>query len=131
MKQAPVNVIIIDPFDKTIKSVLWNGTTEHRRKLMRCEWIDIVHIQGEELLMVDEEGLLKPSGQEYFRLGSSQTMFDDERWVGPHLPLDFYERNVEWVTKPTSNWAPEVPGPIILIGDDVLAWLEQNAGKRS
>lgn len=52
---------LIDPETKTITEIEFSGDLNHGYKLMDCDLIEFVYLPHGNMLLVDEEGLLKPN----------------------------------------------------------------------
>lgn len=56
----PCTAILIDPFNKTITEVVWNGDFHHIYQLIDCETYDCARINRQgDAIFVDDEGLFK------------------------------------------------------------------------
>lgn len=53
--------ILIDPQTKTVSEVETTGTCEDMYRLIGCDLIDVVYLPHGNMLIVDDEGLLKPN----------------------------------------------------------------------
>ena len=62
-----MRVILINPFDETVKEAVYGGDFREIYDLIECRTFDCVGITSSTDLYVDDEGLLKDN-QRYFRL---------------------------------------------------------------
>ncbi len=62
-----MRVILINPFDETVKEAVYGGDYREIYDLIECTTFDCVSLTSNEDLYVDDEGLLKDN-QRYFRL---------------------------------------------------------------
>ena len=79
-KEKKVRVILINPFDETVKEAVYGGDYREIYDLIECTTFDCVSLTSNEHLYVDDEGLLKDN-QRYFRLLASA--------MDKYLSMDF------------------------------------------
>lgn len=64
MKPAMIKAILIDPETKTVKQIEleYDGRSlENFHEVMGCDIVDLVRLTDHHMLLVDDEGLLKPN----------------------------------------------------------------------
>jgi hypothetical protein len=98
--------ILINPFDTTIKEVVYTGDYREIYDLIGCRSFDCVLFYGTQDMYIDDEGLLK-NNQRYFRMtelganyGGKALLLshDDEgETTGTNLDLQMVEDMVEWL----------------------------------
>lgn len=66
---------LIDPFTKTVTEVDYDGNYKSIYSLIGASTIDVVRWADNVVLYVDDEGLLKETDQEYFRIHNSENTF--------------------------------------------------------
>ena len=98
--------ILINPFDTTIKEVVYTGDYREIYDLIGCRSFDCVRIYETQDMYIDDEGLLK-NNQRYFRMtelganyGGKALLLshDDEgETTGTNLDLQMVEDMVEWL----------------------------------
>ena len=71
--------ILINPFDETIKEVIYTGDFREIYDLVDCSTFDVVNIYKYQDMYVDDEGLLK-NNQRYFTI-------NDRNYAGKALLL--------------------------------------------
>lgn len=96
--------ILINPFDQTIKEVVYTGDFREIYVLTDCETFDCVTVDSNHTMYVDDEGLLKDN--RYFSwtgrnfagkaliLGSDHETGDDKETT---LTIDEVSNIVEWL----------------------------------
>jgi len=96
--------ILINPFDQTIKEVVYTGDFREVYVLIECQTFDCVNIDYKNTLYVDDEGLLKEN--RYFSwndrnfagkaliLGSDYETGSDKETT---LTIDEVSKIVEWL----------------------------------
>jgi hypothetical protein len=52
-----MKAILIDAVEKTVSEVNYENTLEHAYRLLRCDLVDVVHVD-DDVMFVDDEGLL-------------------------------------------------------------------------
>ena len=55
-----MKAILIDAVEKTVSEVNYENTLEHAYRLLRCDLVDVVHVD-DDVMFVDDEGLLAGS----------------------------------------------------------------------
>jgi len=98
--------ILINPFDTTIKEVVYTGDYREIYDIIDCRTFDCVLFYGTQDMYIDDEGLLK-NNQRYFRMtelganyGGKALLLshDDEgETTGTNLDLQMVEDMVEWL----------------------------------
>ena len=63
-----MRVILINPFDETVKEAVYGGDYREIYDLIDCRTFTVVSIDEDNDLYVDDEGLLGVDNQRYFRL---------------------------------------------------------------
>lgn len=53
-----MKAILIDAVEKTVSEVNFDGQLETAYRLLRCDLVDVVHVGGGDVMLVDDEGLL-------------------------------------------------------------------------
>ena len=72
-----MRVILVNPFDQTIKEAVYGGDFREIYDLIECSTFDVVYMGSGHDMYVDDEGLLK-SNQRFFR-------FEDRNLAGKAL----------------------------------------------
>jgi len=63
-----VRVILVNPFDETVKEAVYGGDYREIYDLIDCRTFTVVSIDEDNDLYVDDEGLLGVDNQRYFRI---------------------------------------------------------------
>jgi Domain of unknown function (DUF3846) len=53
-----MKAILIDAVAKTVREVNYANTLDHAYRLLRCDLVDVVHLDDGDVMFVDDEGLL-------------------------------------------------------------------------
>jgi len=61
-----VRIILINPFDQTVKEGVYGGDYREIYDLIECRTFDVVSLSDADDLYVDDEGLLVEGNQRYF-----------------------------------------------------------------
>ena len=61
-----MRVILINPFDETVKEAVYGGDYREIYNLIDCRTFDVVSLSDADDLYVDDEGLLVEGNQRYF-----------------------------------------------------------------
>ena len=109
-------LILIDPFEQTVSFVESDGTSDSITDLIKCDLIDVVdlsianlswlkrkHSTYRNLLVLDDEGLLKENryfswngGQPYAGRAVIRTEDEDQDMVDSDLDLDRVKERITW-----------------------------------
>lgn len=100
--------ILINPFDETIKEVVYAGDFKEIYSLVDCRTFDCVMIDSKNDMYIDDEGLLVEN-QRYFRVlelgvnyaGKALVLgYDDEgETISTTLTLQMVKDVVQWLPK--------------------------------
>ena len=101
--------ILINPFDQTIKEVVYTGDFREIYSLIDCTTFDVVRITDYEDMYVDDEGLLIDN-QRYFRLlGTGLNSFAGKALLLSHDD-EGETQATNWTLQAVKNmveWLPE------------------------
>ena len=61
-----MRVILVNPFDETVKEAVYGGDYREIYDLIECRTFDVVSLSDADDLYVDDEGLLVEGNQRYF-----------------------------------------------------------------
>jgi hypothetical protein len=53
-----MKAILVDAVEKTVREVEYDGDLETAYRLLRCDLVDVVHLDDGDVMFVDDEGLL-------------------------------------------------------------------------
>lgn len=104
--------VLIDPYTRTVSEIEIDGSLAAMQELLQVETVCSVRVSREDILWVDDEGLLKPSIP-IFRLGvvpdplagrglvlGITSEGENRRTV---IPLDFVQDTVRWTSLETTG----------------------------
>jgi hypothetical protein len=106
-----MRAILINPTERTVTAVEYNGDLKQAYSLMSCELVDVVYIGKEQDgIFVDDEGLFskgdeqryfvfyRDDGRESFLAGNGLVVgCDDEgNTIEPSVSLEYIESHVQW-----------------------------------
>ena len=105
-----MRAILINPQDKTITEVDYNGDYHHIYRLIDATCFDCVRIDARETIYIDDEGLINGKGNEvgFFYVKGDRPVAlagkglilstDDEgKSVGTELTVDAVRAMIDWV----------------------------------
>jgi hypothetical protein len=104
-------VILIDPMTETVTETDFNGSIEDAYRVLGCELVDIVRLPHGNMLIVDDEGLLKPNrvfaidGYHGMLAGKALLIGDNSKDFKepPHVTLTEARDMVRWTNYITNN----------------------------
>ena len=111
-----MKAIHIDPFNKTVKEVDTHGNLEDIYNLLGCDTLDAVGIDEQNVLYVDDCGLLK-NNQRYFNIngkvlaGNGVVIGFDDEGDSVDTSLNADDLDIKWlpddhVEQPFINFIP-------------------------
>jgi len=93
-----VRVILVNPFDQTIKEAVYGGDYREIYDLIECRTFDVVSLSDSVELYVDDDGLLVEGNQRYFEYkglgtfaGKGLIMSHDDEGDSKATTLDLME----------------------------------------
>ena len=93
-----MRVILINPFDETVKEAVYGGDYREIYNLIKCRTFDVVRLSDADDLYVDDEGLLVEGDQRYFEYkglgtfaGKGLIMAHDDEGDSKATTLDLME----------------------------------------
>ena len=93
-----MRVILINPFDETVKEAVYGGDYREIYNLIECRTFDVVRLSDADDLYVDDEGLLVEGDQRYFEYkglgtfaGKGLIMAHDDEGDSKATTLDLME----------------------------------------
>ena len=95
-------LILIDPFEQTVSHVESDGKAESIKALMKCNLIDVISIAVDNVLVLDDEGLLKDNryfslmGTPYAGRAVIRTENEDQDMVDSDLDLERVKERITW-----------------------------------
>ena len=113
MTNNTVKALFIDPFKRDIKLVDLEIDEENELvlkelyKFLDCELVEVVHLEGNRILIVDEEGLLKTDlrffslNDEIAKSGSNQGYYAGKALIVDYInsePVDFKGMTCNYIT---------------------------------
>jgi len=109
--------ILINPFDRTIKTVEYNGGLDEMYRLMGCGTISApIEFDNLDTMFADDEGLFNPEnskgsiimkGWSYPIVGKVLVCGcnDEGESVDVKTPIEFFEKEIKWVDElSTTRW---------------------------
>ena len=96
--------ILINPFDETIKEVVYTGDYREIYDLVECRTFDVVNIYDTQDMYIDDEGLLI-NNQRYFSIndrtfagkGLLLSHNDEGETTGTNLDLQMVKDMIQWL----------------------------------
>lgn len=95
-------LILIDPFEQTVAHVESDGKAESLKALMKCDLFDVVSVSVDNIMVLDDEGLLKDNryfslmGQPYAGRAVIMTEDKDQNMIDSDLDLDRVKERITW-----------------------------------
>jgi len=95
-------LILIDPFEQTVAHVESDGKAESLKDLMKCDLFDVVSVSVDNVMVLDDEGLLKDNryfslmGQPYAGRAVIMTEDEDQNMIDSDLDLDRVKERITW-----------------------------------
>ena len=96
--------ILINPFDETIKEVIYTGDFREIYDLVDCTTFDVVNIYDTQDMYVDDEGLLinnqrffSINGRNYAGKGLLLSHDDEGETTSTNLDLQMVQDMIEWL----------------------------------
>ena len=95
-----MRIILVNPFDETVKEGVYGGDYREISDLLGCRTFTVVSIDEDNDLYVDDEGLFGVANQRYFRLkgldwgtfaGMGLIMSHDDEGDSKATTLDLWE----------------------------------------
>lgn len=109
--------ILINPFDRTIKVVDYDGKLKDMYKLIGCDCVDApIRFENDDTMFVDDDGLYDSDnskgsiimkGWNYPIVGKVLVCGCNEEGesVDVKTPIEFFEREIKWVDElATTRW---------------------------
>ena len=96
--------ILINPFDETIKEVVYTGDYREIYDLVECRTFDCVSLDNEDDMYIDDEGLLMDNqrffsinGRNYGGKGLLLSHDDEGETTGTNLDLQMVKDMIQWL----------------------------------
>ena len=95
-------LILIDPFEQTVSFVESDGKIESLKALMKCDLIDVVSVGVDNVMVLDDNGLLKENryftlmGQPYAGRAVIMTEDKDQNMIDSDLDLERVKERITW-----------------------------------
>ena len=95
-------LILIDPFEQKVSFVESDGTSDSIKALIKCDLIDVVSVAVDNMLVLDDEGLLKDNryfslmGTPYAGRAVIRTEDEDQNMVDSDLDLERVKERITW-----------------------------------